>query len=827
MIRKSLTGLVLTAFLFFCLNPVYAGSLFLNLPAPGTPVHISPAFKPVMLQGIRVDPKNPLHLDFIIDTGDTLPNAQTLRAETLKLVRYFLASLTVPNDQLWVNLSPYEKNRIIPDGLALTEMGNELLAQDYMLKQLTASLMGPEQAAGKQFWSQIYAKAGEKYGSSPVPLDIFNKVWIVPDKATVYEHQGTAVIVDSHLKVMLEQDYLALKKNHQASQNSGSLASALIREVVLPQIEREVNEGRNFAGVRQVNNALILAAWFKQNLKRSFLGQRYANRNKVSGIDLQDRTVKQKIYAQYLKAFKKGVYNYIKEDVDPRTQQTVARKYFLGGYNGADLKLGVREGSVSEISAAIGDHDLLASIDLAMLTDKAAGAVNTADDNREYQKLNPLEENVKVSSDGLTYGGAVARAKWYAENLGFDIDLLVDKIVASGKTRAAEFEIVDVSAGTGMASETLLDKLRARGIRIKKLSLVDIDTNLSRDYMNYAIGQLRDKYKDVAGEIDFYILRKLKDGSFAPVSAIDGLRGSADYVLMENAIHVVPFQYRQITLEGIKEIMKPGAELVMGSGSIISGPQENGTVFIDSLFTIVRQRVLKIINGSDNPDYQELKGIIANADKVKIEKLLQTVFPDKPTRDDVLGIGAAIGLPMRFDTHFTKLEKNDYKIFITGIEGYVNSAILPELGDYLRNLQKRSKELKADSQEFEDLNKKISDLKIQRDQLVDLAYEQVFADQGEKGFQVPWARFIGIKAKSSDAAQISKPRPEAVDPSLPFGGINLDPDLGFVRVERDANGAQLPVATWALKNINIEGIQPVLLKIISLSGRHLQFPVNQ
>ena len=37
------------------------------------------------------------------------------------------------------------------------------------------------------------------------------------------------------------------------------------------------------------------------------------------------------IYQQYLKAFKKGVYNYIKEDQDPLTQQVIPRKYFSGG----------------------------------------------------------------------------------------------------------------------------------------------------------------------------------------------------------------------------------------------------------------------------------------------------------------------------------------------------------------------------------------------------------------------------------------------------------------------------------------------------------------
>src|SRR5262249_22698027 len=42
------------------------------------------------------------------------------------------------------------------------------------------------------------------------------------------------------------------------------------------------------------------------------------------------------IYQQYLKAFKKGVYNYIKEEPDAVTGQMVPRKYFSGGFSTYD-----------------------------------------------------------------------------------------------------------------------------------------------------------------------------------------------------------------------------------------------------------------------------------------------------------------------------------------------------------------------------------------------------------------------------------------------------------------------------------------------------------
>ena len=61
------------------------------------------------------------------------------------------------------------------------------------------------------------------------------------------------------------------------------------------------------------------------------LGQVYVNQNKVNGVDVEDKEIKNKIYNQYIKAFKKGVYDYIREDYDSVTQEIIPRKYFSGG----------------------------------------------------------------------------------------------------------------------------------------------------------------------------------------------------------------------------------------------------------------------------------------------------------------------------------------------------------------------------------------------------------------------------------------------------------------------------------------------------------------
>ncbi|MEI7998295.1 MAG: hypothetical protein WCH62_02145, partial [Candidatus Omnitrophota bacterium] len=349
-VRKLVAIVVLIAFFATSVNTSVFGSTPLTtgaqpsqqallpwMPQPGVRISLSPEYTPAHLQGMVIHPENALLFDFIINRGDQeLAEAQK-EQEYKKLVKYFLASLAIPDDNQWVNLSPYEKDRIIKDDFGKTEMGRDLLSQDYILKQITASMIYPESNLGQKFWEKVYSQAYQQFGKTTVPVNTFNKVWIIPDEAVVYEHGNTVYVLKNHLKVMLEEDYLSLDKHSgisntgTAAKNVNKLGSEVVREIVLPALEKEVNEGKNFAALRQVYSAMILAAWYKRVLKESLLGKIYLDRSKIKGVDQQDTEANHRIYQQYLTAFKKGVFNYIKEDVDRYTKEPIPRKYFSGG----------------------------------------------------------------------------------------------------------------------------------------------------------------------------------------------------------------------------------------------------------------------------------------------------------------------------------------------------------------------------------------------------------------------------------------------------------------------------------------------------------------
>lgn len=430
---------VLTAFFVLPSSLVQAQTFsVLSLPKPGAMVTTSEKFVPPLLKGISLHKENPLVFDFIIDPGNADLSKDEVQKESQKLVKYFLASLTIPDSDLWVNLSPYENNKIIPQAFGETEMGRDLLAQDYVLKQLSASLIYPEKDLGKDFWNKVYQKAIAKYGTADIPMSTFNKVWIVPEKAVIVETPEAAYVVKSRLKVMMEQDYVALDSKRAdevlgTNRMQGSdvnklseISSEVVREIIIPEIEREVNEGKNFSQLRQIYHSLILANWFKDNLKNNILNEVYSDQAKILGIDIEDKSDKEKIYLQYLSAYRQGVFNYIKEDIDEKTGEVMPRKYFSGGmeFDGTQTRevtdrVQVLPGeSVSEKMAEQG----LSVRDLSALEDDkdnivVTAAVNPKSAERDQATLSTNNDSTSLSGWAGLIGDKIRESRERTERM--------------------------------------------------------------------------------------------------------------------------------------------------------------------------------------------------------------------------------------------------------------------------------------------------------------------------------------------------------------------------------------------------------------------------
>lgn len=297
------------------------------------------------LKGVRSNPLQPFKMDFIFDRNMNADHVADIgnSPDALRQIRYFLSALVIPAGDIWINLSPYEKDRVAAPDLARTAMGQDLMVSDYLLKQVTAELLHPDNIQGKEFWSGVYASLYKEFGTTDIPLDAFNKVWITSDSAAVFESSScessvpgaAAVVTRAHLKVLLEADYRAASVMPQSLESSDNparqTARQAMRQVIIPALEREVNESPRFARIREVYRALVLAVWYKNKLRDSFIAQVYVDSRKTRGMEDLLNIPAESVWNAYMDNLKQGVFDLIREETDPWGAEIVPRRYMSGG----------------------------------------------------------------------------------------------------------------------------------------------------------------------------------------------------------------------------------------------------------------------------------------------------------------------------------------------------------------------------------------------------------------------------------------------------------------------------------------------------------------
>lgn len=293
-----------------------------------------------LLRGLNFDATKPNHIGFYLDN----PNNKKIAALDLhRMIKYFLGFLAIKQSDIWVNLSPYEEDRIIPNTLEKLDIGKDFLIEDYILKRLTSYITSPKIKEAKRFWQEVNKAAFLMTRNNKLPIDTFQKIWIVPNDIEICQNGNKALITKATLKVMLEEDFLessgqriAYRKEKSRKYSSPPI-NAKIKEIfkseLLPIIEKEVNEGITFAPLRQLYYAFILATYFKDKFANKGSYDQYVNQEKTEPIVIREEKVKKIVYQQYLKNFHQGEYRLLENNFDLYSGKKQLRKYFSGGFN--------------------------------------------------------------------------------------------------------------------------------------------------------------------------------------------------------------------------------------------------------------------------------------------------------------------------------------------------------------------------------------------------------------------------------------------------------------------------------------------------------------
>ena len=237
--------------------------------------------------------------------------------------------------------------------------------------------------------------------------------------------------------------------------------------MLLPEIEKEVNEGKNFVQLRQIYSSLILAAWYKRRIKvgtdrdLSLLGQIYVDQKKVVGVEVEDKEIKEKIYAQYIEAFRDGVYDIIREGYDDHMKEVIARKYFSGGFKADMSVLDTTDTISAETAAEIGNDNCM--LVRAVLREPALDGIDDS----------PAQGVVEVGERNIERRGEVIKEE--IDEMITAIDEILEREEKERALETKETEEREKDARKEELFEELLDLKEMSGKRIDQKSFTKED----------------------------------------------------------------------------------------------------------------------------------------------------------------------------------------------------------------------------------------------------------------------------------------------------------------------------------------------------------------
>ncbi|MFD5015338.1 hypothetical protein [Streptomyces chartreusis] len=281
------------------------------------------------------DPGNGLRYAFGTKAGGT--GAARRSATGLRTARQasdaFFVWLSLPRSTFWVNLNPNEPDWIVGADLGRTDAGRILLQADLQLKKTTARLIHPDSSLGQRFWNKISGTC------------MSFRTWIVPEPAEVVDFDDELYILDAPLGVQMESQYLDARGSGGSAASCGKQRASVeawneqtFRDLILPQIEKAVNDDPAYAELRRVYLSRVAAEWYRERAgdASSTYGDLIDDGDVddwVTATDWKPRDT----FDQYVRSYRDGEFNVTRQTRNGEMIQT--RTYIFGGVDFSGLQL--------------------------------------------------------------------------------------------------------------------------------------------------------------------------------------------------------------------------------------------------------------------------------------------------------------------------------------------------------------------------------------------------------------------------------------------------------------------------------------------------------
>lgn len=286
---------------------------------------------------------NGTNFDFILKArkadGDVM--GIDIANSTAMATTAFLTGLAMPNDKFWVNLNPWEPDRIIDKQLGLTDVGRIMLEADLQMKKDFSHYGNPcVNDTGNALWKLLDKKTtelaqacvdkypGEIKDINSIRFGSATRFWIVPDKAFVYANGTEIYIINATLTIYSEpvgehsffvvdgQDSGTLSNGcleelNRSAKEYNQYAKDLEDRMILPYVVEDVNRGDKYRDLRKVYSSLILAQWYKSRKTPQddiFLDSLVRSADSAP-LESLNPWSPDEIWEKYVYSYKKGEFN--------------------------------------------------------------------------------------------------------------------------------------------------------------------------------------------------------------------------------------------------------------------------------------------------------------------------------------------------------------------------------------------------------------------------------------------------------------------------------------------------------------------------------------
>ena len=314
------------------------------------------------------------NFNFVLKTQSSGEKSKAINLKDASALsaRSFLTGLSLPNNKFWVNLNPWEPNRITDADLSHTDVGRIMLEADLQMKKDFCKYEDPcKSKIGNKFWKLLGKKhqdlvndsmkkyPGEIQNGTNVRFAGVTRHWIVPDKIKAYGSGDEIYIDNSTLNVSSEpvsehsyydivnQDTSSISKECLEDLNKsvkiyGNYTKELEDQLILPLVVRDINSEDAYSELRQVYVSLALAQLCKEreNSGKDIFSN-LINSINLTGLGTNSQWSSNDVWKSYVKSYNEGEYRcwqnntldntYVKDEYIITEMKTESKLYSAGG----------------------------------------------------------------------------------------------------------------------------------------------------------------------------------------------------------------------------------------------------------------------------------------------------------------------------------------------------------------------------------------------------------------------------------------------------------------------------------------------------------------